>query len=182
MKQLINLKVRHPAPESGLGEFTLRKMYVATYSHSHDYVLVCTGLTCKPRSGTGKKGGVTKQAIIKFLTFNTTIFTKGNTMTKSSTPQDVRAIGIAWYRLEDYSAILRIMTDGDSLPNTFHEWRMKAEEKEKIERRSGHTVVRVFIDTKTFPDWCGARGLNIDTHARMLYASTVVKETHGTTH
>jgi hypothetical protein len=103
-------------------------------------------------------------------------------MEKSNAPQIVSATGMAWYRLEDYSAILSIMTDSAKLPRTFHEWRMKAEKGEKDLRRDGHIVMRVFIDPKTFPDWCNSRGLNIDAQARIQFASLAVKETYGTTH
>jgi hypothetical protein len=113
---------------------------------------------------------------------NLVIITKGIPMEKSNVPQIVRATGMAWYRLEDYSAILSIMTDSAKLPRTFHEWRMKAETGEKKLRKEGHIVMRVFIDPKTFPDWCNSRGLNIDAQARIQFASLAVKETYGTTH
>jgi hypothetical protein len=90
---------------------------------------------------------------------------------------DIDALGIAWYKLEDYDAILRIMADSDKLPDTFSEWRMKAEQREKLERRNGKVVVRVLIDPETFPDWCRSRSLNVDAKARMLYASLIAKRT-----
>lgn len=90
--------------------------------------------------------------------------------------QAIDAFGFAWYHLEDYDAIRRVMADGHQFPATFSEWRMKAETGEKKFRREGKVVVRVFIDPETFPDWCRARGLNIDAHARMLYASLIAKD------
>lgn len=86
-------------------------------------------------------------------------------------------LGMAWYKAEHYDAIRRIMADGHKLPATFHEWRMKAETGEKKFRREGKIVVRVFIDPETFPDWCRARGLNVDAQARMQYAATIANET-----
>lgn len=96
--------------------------------------------------------------------------------------KNIRVTGMVWYRPEDYSAILRIMTDSQKLPRTFHEWRMKAESGEKKLRRDGHTIVRAYIDPETFPDWCRSRGLDIDAEARMQYANLIAKESHGTTH
>jgi hypothetical protein len=90
--------------------------------------------------------------------------------------------GMVWYRAEDYDAILGIMADGHKLPRTFVEWRMKAEAGEKQRRRLGETVVRAYIDPETFPDWCRARGLNIDAQARMQFAALVAKEHAGGTH
>lgn len=96
--------------------------------------------------------------------------------------KDVDAIGIAWYRLEDYDAIRRIMADRNQLPDTFSIWRMKAEAHEKMERRNGKVVVRVFIDPETFPDWCLSRSLDVDAKARMLYASLIAKLTIERSH
>lgn len=87
------------------------------------------------------------------------------------------AVGIAWYNIEDYDAIRRIMADRDQLPDTFAIWRMKAEAREKLYQREGKVVVRVRIDPETFPDWCRSRALNVDSEARMLYASLIAKRT-----
>ena len=94
----------------------------------------------------------------------------------------IRVTGMVWYHLKDYSAIRRIMADGNKLPATYHEWLMKAETGEKKLTREGHTIMRVYIDPETFPDWCRARGLNIDAQARMQYASFIAHQTHGSTH
>lgn len=94
-----------------------------------------------------------------------------------NTNAPVQALGMAWYKAEHYDAIRRVMADGHKLPATFHEWRMKAETGEKMNRRNGKIVIRAFIDPETFPDWCRARGLNIDAKARMQYAATVAHET-----
>lgn len=106
-------------------------------------------------------------------------------MGQNITSLNTQYIGMVWYRLEDYDAILGMMTDREKLPRTFSEWRMKAETGEKKFRREGKVVVRAFIDPETFPDWCRARSLNIDAEARMLYANTVAKDvidrTHGKT-
>lgn len=181
MKQL-NTTQKEPLDPNNKAEWVaLRRMQVAIHRHSHIHTR-CTQLTSQPRCGTGKKGGVALMLKLKLSHKIFNIFTKGNTMKKSSTPQEVRAVGMVWYHLEDYSAILRIMTDSAKLPRTFHEWLMQAEANEKKLRRDGHTIVRIFVDPKTFPDWCSARSLNVDAQARMLYASTIAKETHGTTH
>lgn len=91
-------------------------------------------------------------------------------------PNTVQAVGIVWYKSEHYDAIRRIMSDGNNLPITFHEWRMQAETGEKKLRREGKIVVRAFIDPETFPDWCRAKGLKIDSKARSNYANFVAHE------
>ena len=92
-----------------------------------------------------------------------------------SIPIDV--VGMVWYRLEDYDAIRGIMADGHKLPATFSEWRMKAETGEKKLRRDRKIVVRAYIDPETFPDWCRARGLNVDAKARMEFANGIAYDT-----
>ncbi len=94
----------------------------------------------------------------------------------------IRATGIPWYQAEDYDAIRRIMADGHKLPTSFQIWRTKAERGEEKLRREGHIIVRAFIDPETFPDWCRTRGLNIDAEARILFASLIAKEAHGSSH
>ena len=89
---------------------------------------------------------------------------------------------MAWYRFEDYEAILRIMSDSNKLPTSFHVWLMKAEAGEKKYRRDGHIVIRAYIDPETFPDWCRLRDLNIDAQARMEYAGLIAKEQTGGSH
>jgi hypothetical protein len=85
-------------------------------------------------------------------------------------------IGIAWYVSEKYDAVRRVMADGHQLPDSFDVWRTKAEHREKELRGLGQVVVRAVIDPETFPDWCRSRGLNVDSQARMLFASLVAKE------
>lgn len=90
----------------------------------------------------------------------------------------VTVIGMVWYKPEDYDAVLGIVADRNNFSASFHEWRMKAETGEKQQRRDGHFVVRVFIDPKTFPDWCRARGLSIDAKARNQFAAEAAKNAY----
>lgn len=99
-----------------------------------------------------------------------------------SNPLSVTILGMVWYKPEHYDAVLRVMADSHKLPRTFHEWRMQAESHEKQFRRGGKIVVRAFIDPETFPDWCLARGLNIDAQARNRFAALVAKETMERSH
>lgn len=92
-------------------------------------------------------------------------------------PTPIKIVGMAWYKAEHYDAIRGVMADGHKLPATFHEWRIKAETLEKVHRRAGEIVVRAFIDPETFPDWCRARGLNVDAQARIQYAASIADET-----
>jgi hypothetical protein len=76
--------------------------------------------------------------------------------------QSIRAIGIAWYRQEDYPAVLGMFVDANNLPRSWKEWLRKAEGVEKQIVRDGAIVERVYIDPDSFPGWCAVRGMDID--------------------
>ena len=94
----------------------------------------------------------------------------------------LRAIGIPWYRAEDYDACRLIMADRNQLPVALHIWRLAAEQLEKRQRRLGQTIVRAFIDPETFPDWCRAAGLDVDGQCRLAWANRVAFEACRITH
>jgi hypothetical protein len=83
----------------------------------------------------------------------------------------IQALGIPWYRREDYARILAVMTDANLLPRTHEQWLRKAEDVERRCKGQGMTVVRAVIDPDTFPDWCRTRGLNVDAKARTEFAN-----------
>jgi hypothetical protein len=83
----------------------------------------------------------------------------------------VAAIGVAWYRHEDYPQILKMMSDADLFPATYHAWRAQALDSEQMLERRGYKVVRVYIDPDRFPAWCFKRGLALDANARSQFAS-----------
>lgn len=65
--KLINPIIKPPSHSFMAGQAQLWKMSVATYSHSHDYVLACTVIACNPRSGTGIKIALDKEFLsLKF--------------------------------------------------------------------------------------------------------------------
>jgi hypothetical protein len=84
------------------------------------------------------------------------------------------AIGVAWYRHEDYPQILKIMSDADLLPPTYNAWRTQANESERMLERKGYKVVRVYIEPDRFPTWCFKRGLPLDAKARAQFTSYVM--------
>lgn len=85
-------------------------------------------------------------------------------------------IGMAWYRAEDYDAILRIMSDSHQFPDRFDVWLAKAEAFEKDGASHGYVVVRAVIDPKTFPNWCKSCNLNVDAEARTYFANLAARK------
>lgn len=82
----------------------------------------------------------------------------------------IRATGIPWYYRQDYPRILEIMVDAADLPRTYDQWRQRAEKLQREIERLGGVAVPAVIDPGTFPDWCRARGLNIDAEGREAFA------------
>jgi len=88
----------------------------------------------------------------------------------------VRAIGIAWFRRQDYAKARKLFEDGHKLPATFDKWLKLAQKAAKDFERQGCIVKKAYIDPDTFADWCRTRGLNIDSSARQIFAELAVKE------
>lgn len=88
----------------------------------------------------------------------------------------VRAVGIPWYRREDYARIRRTMRDGAKLPARYADWLRAAEATQKQIEGQGIVAERVYLDPRGFAEWCRARGLDIDADARMRFASAAVAE------
>jgi hypothetical protein len=88
--------------------------------------------------------------------------------------QKVRAIGIPWYRQEDWDALRAIFIDAAKLPATYDKWLRKAEHAEKQFKRQGSLTDRVYLDPIEFSLWCVDRGTDLDAVARMNFAAEAV--------
>ncbi len=94
----------------------------------------------------------------------------------------VRAVGLPWFRKEDYSALRQIFTDRDKMYDTWEEWLASAEKSESNAKAQVHTVERVYIDPATFPAWCDANGTTVDSAGRNKFVATVIAQKYGSTH
>lgn len=90
---------------------------------------------------------------------------------ENSSTRPVQAIGIPWYKEADYDRLKALFVDGNKFPPTFLMWQDKAEQNRKRQTRSGATVVKAYIDPDTFPAWCSARGLSLDSKGRTAFAN-----------
>lgn len=88
----------------------------------------------------------------------------------------VSAVGMAWYREEDYPRILKIMDDAHTLPTTYNKWHQLAEKRESQVKREGHFTVRAIIKPDEFLAWCKATGNKVDSSGRMAFANKVAKD------
>lgn len=94
-----------------------------------------------------------------------------------------RVISMAWYRREDYNTIISIMSDSHHMHHSFDVWLADAEQGERKLKSEGYTVVRAFIDPKTFPKWCSASRMDINSKARSSsYATLIANESVNSKH
>ena len=93
----------------------------------------------------------------------------------------VRAVGLSWWREEDYARVREIMVD-DVLPSTYAAWLQRAERQEREAQATGLTVIRIMAGPDDFLSWCRTAGLAPDAKARVAFAADramdQVKGTH----
>lgn len=91
----------------------------------------------------------------------------------------IRAVGIAWFRREDWDSVKQLFVDADRLPATYDEWLRKTEKvAERVEAQRG-IADKVYIKPAEFSAWCAVHALDIDARARTSYASWVVARRYG---
>ena len=84
----------------------------------------------------------------------------------------VSVTGLVWYRnAEDYDRLKAIFTDGEKLADTFESWLKSAQIGFDKLTSEGHVVIKANIDPNTFPEWCRARGMELNAKARMAYGN-----------
>jgi hypothetical protein len=83
----------------------------------------------------------------------------------------VAAVGIPWYRREDFAELRALFTDGHKLHATYEGWLAAAEEGERRIKADGTLTVRANLRPEEFAAWCNAKGIPLDSKARMEYAN-----------
>jgi hypothetical protein len=87
---------------------------------------------------------------------------------------EVKILGYAWYREEDYAELKNLFIDGHNLPDTFDEWLNKSQSLFDQLRANGNIVEKVYIELDSFPVWCRSRGLDIDSRSRIDFVNDFV--------
>jgi hypothetical protein len=82
-------------------------------------------------------------------------------------------IGITWYRPEDYDRLKAMFPDGDKLPDNFEEWTKQVQKVTAVLKSEGFQIKKVLLDPEIFPQWCRARGLEMNAKTRTEYAREV---------
>jgi hypothetical protein len=91
---------------------------------------------------------------------------------------NIRAVGIPWYRQEDWPALIAMFEDG-AVFDSFDQWEERAKEVERKFQRAGHIVERVVIDPDAFPEWCRRNGVGADRESRADFAAEIAEQKYG---
>ena len=90
---------------------------------------------------------------------------------------ELQAIGIHWYKRENFNELVKLFDDGHKLHDTYPEWLASANSLRREIESKGIRVVCVDIDPESFSSWCKSEGRRLDADARSEYASMVAYRT-----
>jgi hypothetical protein len=90
------------------------------------------------------------------------------------------AIGVAWYRREQWPRLLEISADRDKLEESYEDWFSNVSKTLGLLKSKGLDPVKVPVDTEELLAWCRSRNLPVDAKARTEYTVGKVKEIHRT--
>lgn len=77
-----------------------------------------------------------------------------------------------WYAsARDFDAIRAASIDSESLPAAYDDWLDRANKGIEHLQARGRTAFKVDVNAQEFIAWCRSRGQNIDSQARLDYAS-----------
>ena len=85
-------------------------------------------------------------------------------------------VGITWYSREDYPSLQRLVADGSGLPRTYDDWLKAAQLGFDMLQREGKTAVKIEVTPDAIKAYCIARGLDIDSKARLQFINEAVKD------
>ena len=86
----------------------------------------------------------------------------------------IQAVGMVWYKRENYDRLKTIFEDGSNLHDTYDGW-LKAAEAGRLSMESkGARVICVDIDPVDFPEWCKNNDMKLNAAARNRYANLAV--------
>jgi hypothetical protein len=86
-------------------------------------------------------------------------------------------IGLPWCREEDYDAFIAMFKNSEDLPGTWNEFIKPYEQAEKQFQAKGQTVKRIYINPRTFRDWCARKGYQVNAKSCERFAAEIaIKE------
>ncbi len=81
------------------------------------------------------------------------------------------AIGIAWYRKDQWDLLRILSADGADIEQTYEEWEAVAITRTEEMELAGAVVSRVDMDIREVAAWCRRKGVPLDGDARARYCA-----------
>ena len=85
-------------------------------------------------------------------------------------------VGFFWYKEDQYDRFKALCADGAKLPDTYADFRQKAEMGMQVLQRKGRKPVKVEADIEVFLAWCRANGHKVDAAGRMAFTNAMLIE------
>ena len=80
-------------------------------------------------------------------------------------------IALSWFTNKTEYDAVKVVAGVKDMPSTFDEWKVLAEKFERRETAKGIRVIRSIIKADEFFAFCSKNGLNVDSKARIRYAT-----------
>jgi hypothetical protein len=97
-------------------------------------------------------------------------------MPKSKVSSSPTAIGVAWYRPEEWETLRNVSIDRDQLEETHAQWLKEAERVVKRLRQQGLQIVKIDVEVADLLLWCESQKIPLDAEARSKYTAFKVKQ------
>ena len=92
-------------------------------------------------------------------------------MPRSKVNSSASAIGVAWYRPEQWETLRNASVDKDKLEDTHAEWQEEAERVVKQLRQQDIHIVKIDIEISDLLLWCESQKIPLDAEARTKYTA-----------
>lgn len=85
-------------------------------------------------------------------------------------------VGVAWYYPEQWTMLLKVSVDRDSLEKSHGEWLHLAEKAMFDIKRSGMSPRKVYVDVNQLLAWCTVKNLPVGGTARARFVQEQLAE------
>ena len=97
-------------------------------------------------------------------------------MSKSKVNSPASAIGVAWYRPEEWQILRNAATDKHQLEETYAEWLKEAERVVKELHKQGLQIVKIDVEDADLLLWCENQKVPLNAEARSKYTAFKVQQ------
>src|SRR5690349_8766442 len=97
-------------------------------------------------------------------------------MPKSKVSSPAPAIGVAWYRPEEWETLRNGSTDKDQLEETHAQWLKEAERVVKQLRQQGLQIIKIDVEVADQMLWCESQKIPLNAEARSNYTAFKVQQ------